>query len=145
MIVEYIRYHLAESAREAFEQVYGAAAPLLDESPYCLGYELTVCAEDAGQYILRITWTSAEDHLEGFRKSAGFRAFFAAIRPYVDAIQEMRHYTLTAVCSDKAGARPVKDSSLPRLAELAGSGLWEGDLSEIREDDPDSKDSRAPR
>jgi quinol monooxygenase YgiN len=107
MIVEYIRYYLAEPAREAFEQAYAAAAPLLDESPYCLGYELAVCAEDPGQYILRVTWTSAEDHLEGFRKSTGFRPFFAAIRPYVDAIQEMRHYTLTAVHNDKAGAKPV--------------------------------------
>jgi Arc/MetJ family transcription regulator len=32
-----------------------------------------------------------------------------------------------------------------RILALAGSGLWEGDLSEIREDSCSSKEPRAPR
>jgi len=32
-----------------------------------------------------------------------------------------------------------------RILELAGTGLWEGDLSEMRGDRPSSKETRAPR
>jgi hypothetical protein len=35
--------------------------------------------------------------MQGFRNSAEFRSFFAAIKPYVDKITEMRHYGLTGV------------------------------------------------
>jgi quinol monooxygenase YgiN len=51
---------------------------------------------------LRIEWDSIDGHMQGFRKSEGFRSFFAAIKPYLDRIEEMRHYKLTAVKS----ARP---------------------------------------
>ena len=97
MIVEYIRYALPPQDAAAFEQAYAAAARSLDRSPHCLGYELSRCAEEAGRYILRIEWDSAEGHLEGFRKGAEFPAFFAAIKPYIARIEEMRHYTLTPV------------------------------------------------
>ena len=99
MIVEYIRYALPAGGAAAFEQAYAAAALSLDQSEHCLAYELSRCAEDPARYILRIEWTSAEGHMQGFRKSAVFGAFFKAIGPYVGHIEEMRHYDLTAVRS----------------------------------------------
>ena len=48
--------------------------------------------QGTAQFILRIEWTSAEDHMQKFRKSEEFRAFFAHIRPYLKDISEMRHY-----------------------------------------------------
>ena len=50
--------------------------------------------------------------MEGFRKSALFGEFFAEIRPYVEQIEEMRHYARTAV----AGS----GGSVPTLYEWAG-------------------------
>lgn len=97
MIVEYIRYTIPADRRGAFERAYADAQPVLDASPHCLGYELSRCAEDASQYVLRIEWDSAEGHMQGFRKSPEFRTFFAAVRPFVNDIQEMRHYELTPV------------------------------------------------
>ena len=47
--------------------------------------------------MLRIRWTSSEDHLQGFRRGPGFRQFFGAIRPYLSDIEEMRHYAATSV------------------------------------------------
>lgn len=105
MIREYIRYRIAEDAAEAFEAAYAEAARQLAAAPQCEDYELARCADEPACYILRITWTSAEDHLTGFRKGEHFPAFFAAIRPYVDAIEEMRHYVPTPVAGD-GGARP---------------------------------------
>lgn len=50
------------------------------------------CVEDPGQFILRIEWSSAEDHLQRFRGSEEFKAFFALIKLYLQMIGEMRHY-----------------------------------------------------
>lgn len=99
MIVEYIRYTIPVERREPFESGYGDAAASLAASPHCLGYELARCADDSTQFILRIEWDSTEGHMQGFRRSPEFQSFFAAIRPFVGDITEMRHYEQTAVRS----------------------------------------------
>lgn len=100
MIVEYIRYQVADAA--AFVEGYRTAATSLDASAHCLGYELCQCDEDDKAFILRIEWDSADGHMKGFRGSSEFRDFFAAIKPWVGAISEMRHYHLTEVARKKA-------------------------------------------
>lgn len=102
MIVEYIRYKMPLAKAERFEQDYAEAARSLDASAHCLSYELTRSQDEPENYILRIEWDSAEGHMQGFRHSAEFRTFFAAIKPYVDMIEEMRHYLLTTVQGAKA-------------------------------------------
>jgi quinol monooxygenase YgiN len=97
MIVEYVRYTIPAERREAFEAGYGTAQASLAASPHCLAWEMTRCSEDPGQYTLRIEWDSPEGHVQGFRRGPEFGAFFAAVRPFVGDIQEMRHYELTAV------------------------------------------------
>jgi quinol monooxygenase YgiN len=104
MIVEYIRYELGEGQGNAFEAAYAQAAPSLDASPHCLAYELTRCVDAPASYILRIEWDSAEGHMQGFRRGPEFPAFFAAIRPYVGQIAEMRHYAPTSVGARKQAA-----------------------------------------
>ncbi|MEU6088809.1 antibiotic biosynthesis monooxygenase family protein [Streptomyces sp. NPDC047085] len=100
MIVEYIRYRIAESERRVdFEKAYAAAAERLDLAPQCLGYELSHGIEEPDRYILRIEWTSVEDHEQGFRGGPHFPPFLAAIRPYIGDIEEMKHYTRTSVVS----------------------------------------------
>ena len=103
MIVEYVRYASPAERRADFEAGYGSAAAALDASPHCLAYDLARCAEDPTQYVLRIEWDSADGHMQGFRSSPEFRTFFAAVRPFVGDIAEMRHYEPTAV----RGRRPA--------------------------------------
>ena len=49
----------------------------------------------------------------------------------------------------RAVTRAIEDylrrSKAGRILELAGSGLWEGDLSEMRGDAPTRKETRGPR
>ncbi|MGY0055700.1 globin domain-containing protein [Streptomyces sp. LZ34] len=97
MSIEYIRYRIPEAQAADFEVAYRRASVPLASAPQCADYELTRCEEDPEYYILRITWTSTADHLEGFRGSDAFRAFFAEIKPYVSAIEEMRHYRPTGI------------------------------------------------
>ncbi len=100
MIVEYVRYHIPGEGSE-FEEGYAQAQAALQVSPHCLGWELSRCAEDRSQYILRIEWDSADGHLQGFRGSHEFQAFLAAVRPFFHNILEMRHYELTGIKGEK--------------------------------------------
>ncbi len=97
MTIEYIRYNVAEEQRHAFVEAYKSAAQELNESEFCTAYELCECEEEDGQFILRIEWTSTNDHINGFRKSQVFPSFFAKVKPYFDNILEMRHYKLTDI------------------------------------------------
>ena len=94
MTVEYLRYTIAADRQADFIRDYTAARGPLLQSPYAREFEMCQCVEDPSKFILRILWTSAEDHLTKFRASSEFRDFLAHIRPYVGMIDEMRHYEL---------------------------------------------------
>lgn len=99
MVIEYIRYEIADA--DAFLRGYEAARRALDASAHCLAYELARCEEDPRSFVLRIEWDSTEGHLQGFRKSADFAPFLAAVRPFIGDIREMRHYALTPIAARK--------------------------------------------
>ena len=99
MIVEYVRYEV--SAPEPFLLGYETARAALDSTPHCLAYELSRCTEEPTWFTLRIEWVSLEGHLQGFRTSPEFGAFLGAVRPFIENIREMRHYTLTSVVGRK--------------------------------------------
>ena len=106
MVIEYIRYRIPEDQREAFAAAYGEAQRPLRASSHCLAYELSRCVEEPACYVLRIEWDSVEGHMEGFRRSEEFRAFFQHIRPFVGQIEEMRHYAVTSVASGSTPSIP---------------------------------------
>jgi len=95
VIVEYIRYSIDEGRAEAFEEAYGRAAESLRASAHCERYEVSRCSEDPTQRVVRIEWDSEEGHLSGFRRSSEFRTFLEAVGPFVNDIEEMRHYEVT--------------------------------------------------
>ncbi|MEV5505369.1 putative quinol monooxygenase [Streptomyces orinoci] len=98
MTVEYIRYRIADpDRRRAFEKAYAAAVGHLYAAPQCLGYELAHGVEEPERYVLRIEWTSVEDHEQGFRRGPHFPPFLAGIEPYLPDIEEIRHYERTLV------------------------------------------------
>lgn len=100
MVVEYIRYAVDDARAEAFDQAYRQAADALEASEHCQSYEVSRCSEDPTQHVVRIEWDSEEGHLSGFRKSPEFGAFFAAVQPFVNDIEEMRHYQVTLAGGD---------------------------------------------
>ena len=92
VIVEYLRYQVDAARHDDFIADYKAATKPLLASPHALSFDMCQCVEEPDQFTLRIEWTSADDHLKGFRSSPEFKAFFAHIRPYLKDIVEMRHY-----------------------------------------------------
>jgi quinol monooxygenase YgiN len=97
MSIEYIRYKVALDQRESFVEAYKRASEELAASEFCLAYELSECEEEPGRFVLRIEWTTTEEHLNGFRKSNLFPSFYSKVKPFIANIQEMRHYQLTPV------------------------------------------------
>jgi heme-degrading monooxygenase HmoA len=95
MIVEYIRYTVDEERADEFEEAYRRASEALETSEHCERYEVSRCTEDPTQRVVRIEWDSEEGHLAGFRRSPEFRSFFEAVGPFVNNIEEMRHYEVT--------------------------------------------------
>src|SRR3954454_5383520 len=112
MIVEYVRYRIAEDQQAAFLADYARAAQVLQRAPQCVDYELSRSVDEPACHVLRIRWTSAEDHLQGFRGGDLFPDFLAAVRPYVGEIEEMRHYESTDVVGS--------GSSVPSRCEWVG-------------------------
>jgi heme-degrading monooxygenase HmoA len=99
MIVEYIRYTVPHARQDEFERAWSRAQEALQEAPECLSYEVSHGVEEPEHYVVRIEWSSLEGHERGFRQSARFGPFLAAVRPFLDQIDEMRHYRRTAIAS----------------------------------------------
>ena len=97
MVIEYVRYKIPADQADQFIAAYATAGEVLRNSSHCHGHELSRCTEEPTSFILRIEWDSLDGHLNGFRKSAEFRDFFASVRPFVGDIEEMRHYERTVV------------------------------------------------
>jgi hypothetical protein len=91
-IPKYIRCKIPAEQQADFIRDHITAKEPLMRSPYALDFDISQCAEDGAQFIVRIEWTSADDHLKKFRTSAEFRELFRCISPYVAMIEEMRHY-----------------------------------------------------
>jgi len=94
MVVEYIRYTVPLERAADFEAAYQRAGQVLDADPHCQGYEVARGVEEPEHFIVRIEWDSIKGHEEGFRRSPEFREFFAAVRPFFDQIEEMKHYQI---------------------------------------------------
>ncbi|WP_341976365.1 antibiotic biosynthesis monooxygenase [Microbacterium sp. LWO13-1.2] len=115
MIVEYVRYRIQAEKADEFRAAYRQAAEALRESPHCLNYELAANTEEPELFTLRIEWDSPQGHLSGFRQSSQFQKFFSFVKPFVSAIEEMRHYEVADVVGD-GGGKPAP----PTLYEWAG-------------------------
>ncbi|MCS3795317.1 antibiotic biosynthesis monooxygenase family protein [Niastella sp. OAS944] len=90
--VEVIRYNIPQNQQAQFEKAYDAAGEFLRRSKYCLSYTINKGTEEPTHYVIIIHWTSENDHLNGFRKSADFMPFFNLVKPFYNQIQEMKHY-----------------------------------------------------
>lgn len=89
------RDHPLRHRRRSSKRLRGGprtGAPPLGGFPNGLGYQITRCVEEPNRYIVRFEWDSLDGHLQGFRRGPEIREFFALVRPYVDAIEEMHHY-----------------------------------------------------
>ncbi len=95
--IEIIRYKIPMDQQSDFINAYSKASDLLNQSKYCVGCEVIHGVDETENFIVRIHWTSIEEHLSGFRKSDEFKSFFELVKPFFNNIQEMKHYEKTKI------------------------------------------------
>jgi quinol monooxygenase YgiN len=103
VIVEYVRYTVPSARHAEFLAAYTAAAADLSASPECRTFEIAQGVEEPDNFTVRIEWDSIEAHERGFRKGPHFPAFFAKVKPFFSAIQEMKHYQVAVQGRGPAG------------------------------------------
>lgn len=84
MIVEYIRYRLADDERPAFVDAVGAVGAIFAADAGCLGWELAEAVDAEDSHVLRITWASTDAN-EAFQATDGFQGVVAALSPFAGA------------------------------------------------------------
>jgi quinol monooxygenase YgiN len=104
MTTELIRYRIEAGQEEAFLSAYHEGGAILERSPDCLSYEVLRGVEEPDRFVVIIRWASVERHMQGFRGSADFPAFFAAVKLFFSAIEEMKHYDLESAGQGGANA-----------------------------------------
>jgi quinol monooxygenase YgiN len=92
MTTEVIRYKIPAEKAAAFEESYQKAESILRGSEHCMGYRLLRGHEEPENWILLLEWDSVDGHEQGFRKAPAFKEFLTLVRPFIHAIQEMKHY-----------------------------------------------------
>ena len=95
--VEIIRYKISVDNQKKFIEAYDSTLKILKNSPYCSGLEVIHGVDEPENFIVRIHWTSIEDHLNKFRVSDEFQSFFNLVKPFFNNIQEMKHYESTKI------------------------------------------------
>jgi len=95
MITEVIRYRIPAAQAEHFEQAYHQTETILRASEHCLGYQLLHGIEEPENWVLLLFWDSVEGHEQGFRREKYFREFFNLVKPFLNQIQEMKHYQIS--------------------------------------------------
>ncbi len=101
VVVEYIRYAVPADRDREFEGAWSEAEKVLRDAPQCLSYEVARGFEEPENYVVRIEGSSVAEHEQGFRQSPAFQQFVAAVKPFFEEIQEMRHYEPTAIASGR--------------------------------------------
>lgn len=100
-VVEIVRYNLPKEKAEDFPTIYREISKYLAASPHCQSYRVLHGVEDANRFIIVIEWDSVEGHEKGFTDSADFPKFITPLRPYLQYIEEMKHYEKTDIAWTK--------------------------------------------
>jgi heme-degrading monooxygenase HmoA len=94
MILELAILDVKPGEEAAFESDFTAASAFISSSEGYRSHQLQRCLEKPNRYILLVTWTSLEAHVEGFRKSSLFAEWKALLHHYYDPAPDVKHYSL---------------------------------------------------
>ncbi|HZZ47894.1 MAG TPA: antibiotic biosynthesis monooxygenase family protein [Pseudonocardia sp.] len=97
IVTEHAYLTITSGAEAEFERAFAVARPILESAQGCRGAALFRDRENAGSYLLRVTWDRLEDHLEVFPASEAGRRFAEHIAHFFALTPEVRHFETTGV------------------------------------------------
>jgi heme-degrading monooxygenase HmoA len=92
VIVELAQLTISPGREADFEAVFPAAITLIAGSRGYLAHELRRSIETPNRYVLRVEWTTLEDHTVGFRGSQAFVQWRERVGPFFAAPPVAEHF-----------------------------------------------------
>ena len=92
MILEVAILNVIPSIRDAFEEAFRVASPLIAASSGYISHELRKCLETPNRYLLLVQWQTLEDHTLGFRGSERYVEWKNLLHKFYDPFPVVEHY-----------------------------------------------------
>jgi heme-degrading monooxygenase HmoA len=93
MILEVAEFRVRPGEQAAFEAAMTCALQTITaKAPGASSYRFTKCVESPERYLLQVTWKKLEDHMVGYRQSAGRDAWRALVSPFYAEPPRMEHF-----------------------------------------------------
>ena len=96
MITEQATLPVIPGREEEFEAAFASAKHLIASSPGFAGLTLSRCIERPSAYLLLVEWATIDDHEVGFRGSAAYDEWRAALHQFYDPPATVEHYEVVA-------------------------------------------------
>lgn len=91
MIYEIAEITVIAGQELAFEKAVAKASPYFQEAKGCLSLALQRVIESPNSYRLVVGWECVDDHIVGFRESAGFVKWRELASPFFAAAPNVCH------------------------------------------------------
>jgi hemoglobin len=91
VIVELLHYRVPAARAAAFELAFYQGQASLRAAPACAAAELTRAEDDAGRYLARLLWTSADERAS-FLHGSGGRVWRAAMATFDDLLEQTERH-----------------------------------------------------
>ena len=92
MITEHALLEVVPGQEEAFLHAMGRAKALIAASPGFVSLRVERGVERPGSFLLLVEWERLEDHTEGFRGSAAYEDWRAALHHFYDPFPVVEHF-----------------------------------------------------
>jgi len=95
VITEHALLDVMPGSEEEFVESMERAKAIIAASPGFVSLRVERCVERPSCFLLLVEWERLEDHTEGFRGSAGYRDWRAALHHFYDPFPVVEHFELT--------------------------------------------------
>ncbi len=92
MITEHAQLEVIPGQEAAFVEAMERAKALIAASPGFVSLRVERCVERPSSFLLLVEWERLEDHTEGFRGSAAYQDWRAALHHFYDPFPVVEHF-----------------------------------------------------
>jgi len=95
VITEHALLEVVPGRAEEFVAAMERAKDLIAASPGFVSLRVERCIEHPSRFLLLVEWEHLEDHTEGFRGSAAYEDWRAALHHFYDPFPVVEHFEVT--------------------------------------------------
>jgi heme-degrading monooxygenase HmoA len=92
MITEIALLNIQPGESANFEAAFAQAQKIIASMHGYIEHEFQKCVETADRYLLIVRWQTVEDHMEGFRNSAGYSEWRRLLHHFYAPFPLVEHY-----------------------------------------------------